>query len=658
MYVQKLNMRKIITIALPFFLLTASLPSFAQESYVNWKTSPAAHTISAIYAKESAVILEDERVHEYKKEGKDEMYIHTHTRKLIKLNDEKSVEMYNKIYVYVPGNGEVVEIKARAMQPNGKVVDLPADKILDVEEDNRHYKKFALEGIEKGSEIEYYVHIKKQLSTFGMEIFTSSKTPFEKASFTLIVPAHLVFSVKGYNGITVGADTVIDDKRIVVATGKNINAFDEEKYAASSPYEQNVQYKLSYNLDKDKSVRLFTWNELAKNVYSNYNSFDDKELKVIGNFYKQIKLKDDQNPEAKIIAIEDYLKSNISSDENAISEDADKIEHIIKTKVGGKFGVTRLFIGLLQKAEIGSQIVFPSKRDDLPIDEEFENYNLVDNMLLYFPSTGKFLDPINIAFRYPYVDPYSAGTTGLFLKGTTIGDFKTAIASFDSIPLIPYEKSFHNVDVDVKFNEEMDSLRIHSKQSLAGYGAANYRPVYNYVPKDRQDEFTKDIIKSVGYSDAISNIKIENSAMTDGSKDLPLNIIADISTAALTEKAGDKFLIKIGDVIGPQEQLYQEKKRQLPILIQYPHALDRVINFTIPKGYMITNLYDINIENTDKEKTMGFISSYTLKDSLLTIKIHEYYKQVNYPVSSFEPFRKVINASADFNKVVLVLEKN
>ena len=41
----------------------------------------------------------------------------------------------------------------------------------------------------------------------------------------------------------------------------------------------------------------------------------------------------------------------------------------------------------------------------------------------------------------------------------------------------------------------------------------------------------------------------------------------------------------------------------------------------------------------------------------MIISIDEFYRQVNYPVSEIEPFRKVINAAADFNKTVLVMEK-
>jgi hypothetical protein len=54
---------------------------------------------------------------------------------------------------------------------------------------------------------------------------------------------------------------------------------------------------------------------------------------------------------------------------------------------------------------------------------------------------------------------------------------------------------------------------------------------------------------------------------------------------------------------------------------------------------------------------MGFISAYTLKGNELKIKLHEFYKATDYPISMLENFKKVINASADFNKIVLILEK-
>jgi hypothetical protein len=641
-------------------LLFFSTAAAAQSPSVDWVANPVVHKVNAAFTKESAVVLEDKRLHQYLKDEKNGLIMEVSARKLIKVNDDKGVEMFNKIYIPMSQQAEMIEVKARTIQPNGKVVNLPADKIFEVEEEGRMYKKFALEGVEKGSEIEYYYKLKKNAYFFGIEMFQSSATPCQEAELTLTNPEYLSFTVKGYNGFIVSKDTVINQQRITTAYAKDILAIEDEKYGEKEPYSKNVQYKLSYNLSKDKSVRLFTWDELAKNLYNNYTSLTDKESKAVDGFLKQMKISPTAGEEEKIVALEDFIKTTINADKEGIGEDAEKIERIVKTNVASNEGLNKLFIACMDKLKINWQMVFPNKRNELPLDESLENYRLIEEPLFYFPSSGNFLEPDNIGFRYPYIQPYWAATNGLFLKGTNIGSFKTALASFEEIPIQPYEKSAHNMEVYVKFNEGLDSMEFHSKQILLGYGAAEMRPIYNFTPKDKLDDLNKAIIKSVAKSDNIKNIRVENTGMTDCFLNKPFTIEGDITSAELLELAGNKLLVKIGDVIGPQEQMYQEKPRQLPITLQYPHALDRDITFIIPNGYQVKNLNELEMNITDKnagKETMGFISAYTLKGNELKIKLHEFYKATDYPISMLENFKKVINASADFNKIVLILEK-
>jgi hypothetical protein len=89
-------------------------------------------------------------------------------------------------------------------------------------------------------------------------------------------------------------------------------------------------------------------------------------------------------------------------------------------------------------------------------------------------------------------------------------------------------------------------------------------------------------------------------------------------------------------------------------------VLDRKITVYLPDGYTVKNPNDLNFDVEYKDNdvvTMGFVSSYTLKGNVIELNIHEVYRNVAYPISQFTVFQKVINTSADFNKVVLVLEK-
>ena len=137
--------------------------------------------------------------------------------------------------------------------------------------------------------------------------------------------------------------------------------------------------------------------------------------------------------------------------------------------------------------------------------------------------------------------------------------------------------------------------------------------------------------------------------------------MATLKAPQLMEKAGPKYLFKLGDVIGRQQEMYQDTKRELPVSVPFPHSENRSITINIPAGYKILNPDAIRIHQDDKAAngtaTMGFDSDYKIDGDKLYVNIKEYYSALSYPVSYYETFRKVINASADFNKVVLVMVK-
>lgn len=651
---------RIIATVVCVITIIAALPTYAQKNFMEWTSTPVQYTLSDKYKEESGVVLEDYRKTTLKEDSDGEIYVYVELKRRIKVLDDKGVESYNKIYVRVSNDAQVKKIMARTILPDGKIINMPEDKILDVEEEGKRYKKFAMEGVVKGSEIEYYSEIKYPLFVFGMEYFMFNSAPIQHAKFELSVPEHLFFDVKGYNGFIVEKDTLVNKNRYVYAYLDNIEPIKEEQYGYVDPHLPSVHYKLSYNYARDKNVRMNTWSNLAKNVYTNYHSFSSKEIKAMENFLKKISIPKNATTDQKISLIESYIKSNINITSEPLSDNASEIEQIVKTKVASNFGATRLIIGVLESAGLKPSIVFPSKRDDTPIDESFENFRLLNDIIFYFPETDKFLDPVNIENRYPVINPTCGATTGIFIKETEIGGFKSAIASFDTIPLLPFESSSTDMDVTIKFNKERDSLHIDSKQILSGYSSVTYRFIYNSIPKDKHEDFTKDIVSNISESDSITKMKIDNMDYSNVYDNKPLVISAHIQSADLLESAGPNMLIKIGEIIGTQAQMYDDKKRKLPIVIQYPHDLKRIIRLEIPSGYKIKNLNDLKLNIIDKDakgSTMGFISDYTLNGNLLTININEYYKETYYPVERIDEFKSVINAAADFNKIVLVMEK-
>lgn len=640
-------------------LLQQHVVLHAQDFFAKWDSIPVMPATDTQFKAESAVFLKDYRQHHFAFQGEN-LALFTTMHRAIRVLDEKGVVMYNKIYIPLHPDAEVKEIRARVIKPNGQVVNLPADKILEVEEDGSRFKKFALEGVETGSVIEYIAQYVKQLSLFGLEVFQFSNSAVQDAKFTLLTPAHLYFSVKGYNGMNEVKDTVIGETRHVEFASTNVPAIFEEKYGEAAPHIQHVQYKFSYNLNQDRENRLYTWDNVAAIAYEKYNKFTEKERKALSSFVKQLDIRDDGSEEEKIIALEHALKTRVSINEEGISESADQVENIIKTKVASHEGFIKLFSGCMQALDIRFELVYVNTRSGIQIDEELENYRLIEELIFYFPGTKKFLQPTNVGMRYPLINPYWAGTNGLFVKPMISGSSASAYGRFESIPILPYTSNLHNMDIKVKLNKELDSVHLRTQQYFAGYTAGTYRPAWSFLPPEKLKEFQEEIVKNGAAGSQVRGaIETKNTSMLDGVKNKPLIVEGEVTTADLLEKAGNNLLLKIGLVIGPQVEMYQEKPRQRPVNMEFPHTLDRTIEMVIPEGYVIKNPDDLNMRVPDSGTglDMGFESSYSIEGNILKVKLHEYYKSHTYPMDRFATFKDVINAAADFNKVVLVLQK-
>jgi hypothetical protein len=116
----------------------------------------------------------------------------------------------------------------------------------------------------------------------------------------------------------------------------------------------------------------------------------------------------------------------------------------------------------------------------------------------------------------------------------------------------------------------------------------------------------------------------------------------------------------VGELIGPQSELYREEARQTPIENTHNRGYSRIIRLTIPQGYTVSNLEALNmkVEYKDGEQIpFSFASSYAQQGDLITVTIDEFYKEIYAPLERYEDFRKVVNAAADFNKVTLVFVK-
>ncbi len=641
-------------------MLLSCIAAKGQDKKVyEWEAKPVMHKISSVYAKESAVIILDEANIEYRDEVKS-IYVYRSVHRIVKVLDDKGIEEFNKITLPVT-NGKTLEyIKARTILPGGKIIEVGMDKVKKTKnEDGTQAYLFAMEGVEKNCEVELQYTERKPISLFGAELYQYG-IPVMQGKFSLSVPEKMIFRVKGYNGFPVANDTLIDGTRYYSASVTSVPALHQEAYGNEEAAQMRVEYKLEYLANENPDLRMLTWTDLAKQLFTNYYNISTKEAKATRKYLDQIGVKSDDAEEDKIRKIEDDIKNNIVLNRSLSGEDVAMVDKTLINKTTDEGGLARLYIACFTLADVKNEFGLSTNKFEHPFDESFENWNYMDTYVFYFPNQKKFLTPSSIYYRYPVVPASLLANKGVFCRIGTDGDTKVH-ADIREITPLPLKESENNIYATVSFtNDDLDP-QIEVMHTFSGYCAMGIREAFVLLPKERQKETVYGIVNLSDKDEDVLNYKTANSAFHNYYDNKPLKLSATIKASQLMEKAGPKYLFKIGEVIGRQTELYQSTKRVLPIDIPFPHSEKRIITVNIPQGYKILNPEATRKNVSDKDDniqpTMGFTSDYKMEGSQMIVTINEFYSQLHYPVSFYENLRKVINASADFNKVVLVMVK-
>ena len=354
------------------------------------------------------------------------------------------------------------------------------------------------------------------------------------------------------------------------------------------------------------------------------------------------------------------MKTNFIYHES-LEPDKSLISKVVANKAYNEFGAVKLFANLFKALDIETEIVITSDRFDTKFDMDFECYSFLDKYLLYFPKIKKYLSPNDNFTRLGFPDNSNINNYGLFIKTVSMGDYSTGLGKIKFIKGAKYDESMDILRIKVDINTDFNDTKLDISREMAGYTAANYQPYFSFIKEeDKLKDFSESIIKSIDKEGTIVELTFENNEGNFlGQK--PLITKAKLKSDYFFEKAGTKFLFKAGMLIGPQMELYKKEERKLPLEFPYNHGYIRNIVFNIPTGYKVSNLDQLKlIENyirKNNDSTMSFVSDYKLENNIVTISILEYYKEYEYAVSEFEDYRRVANASANFNKVVLVFEK-
>ncbi|OYQ37200.1 hypothetical protein CHU92_08660 [Flavobacterium cyanobacteriorum] len=652
-----------IKIVILLLVLMSSANTHAQDfsfKDYNWDEKNVKAEIPAKYKDEKEVILERrKKIELVAKGGNATQYYLFHDKKYI--NSDEAVERNNRIYISYGSTENLLTTKARVILRDGKIIELKKSDIKEEVDEERglKFKYFAVNGLEKGAVIETIFIREESPELKGQTVDMQSEYPIVKNTFQLIYPDHLKFKTKSYNGLSEPVKeekTPTEGKATLTLTENDVPALnDDEKYSNWNSQVKRLRYKLDENY-ANNARNLYNFKEFSTNFYDRFHpEYNKKDQKAIDDFCKDIPKS--ANLREQVWNIENKIKKTIMYSKYTDSKET--LQDIIKAKQANQTDILKLYIAVFRTMKVDYNMVLTSDRYKVAFDRDFESYENLRELLFYFPAINMFMTPTEAEYRIPLFPNELAGTNGLFIKEKNFAGTRTGIGEVKMID-IPGADITHDVmDITIDFTKDIENPVITDRLQFGGYSAMNFQPVKDFAQPAQYKDFLKNVAENYTVETEFKELKTENEGVEFiGKKPFVLNVIFE--GKGLVRKAGDNYLFSVGQTIGRQMELYQENKRVLPVEINYPHLYTRKIKIILPEGATIKNLEKFTMNNTadvNGKTEAAFISKYEKKGNVILVENTEYYNILHYPLENFEAYRAVINAAADFNKIVVVMSK-
>ena len=632
-------MNKKIYILLLFLIVEVAN---AQEikSY-EWEAKPNFQPIPEKYSNQPAVILLDKRwIHTRVGQYAFATFVMNHFA--VKINKADQINQFNK--VKAEDNGYIRKLRdfhARVIKPNGQIVVLPEDRMVEREVDK--VKSIVFEGVEAGDILEYYFILKEMPTTFSVEVY-QKEVP--------VLDAQFIWTASGVN-FQIEASPVFSQKKESGKNyyyAKNIAPYKEEPNACNKKELVKLFYSLNSGTDYSN------WTYLLSTQYRKpvFNLFSKSKAR---DFIDNLKL-DGLSLDQKLQKLDSYIKQNFDFVERG--ETAKKVKDLNdgKQKLQAS-DVFDLYGFTMKELDIPYEVVVGVDRFYGDINSERMVYAMPHEVMYYIPEVKKFITPYEkyLCYGNPMFELQSS-------KGIVYSPQKNKVINRDFIfPVIDAQATTITTLSNVTLNEDASAILLKKEYTSTGYRAGVERQQIKYYKELKEEKETQDFYKNLLMESEdikFTNLKTDNEGFDANYSNTPLKVSADIVFNTSTiEDAGNLLVVNIGKVIGTQTNLYQEETRTKDVDLYMTKRYIHKIIFTIPEGYSLES-YESLVFDKKMQKNKDnayFISSVKPQGNQLVIDVEESYNKIHFKKELYQEYREVINASADFFKGSIVLKK-
>jgi hypothetical protein len=522
---------------------------------------------------------------------------------------------------YFKGSGEIRNIHARTIKPDGSIVDYDGKVFTKslVKARGLKYlaKTFALPEVQAGCVIEYFYTIDlseryiidshwilsnelfTKAANFSLKPFTSNYLPYGLRWVWQNMPP-------GAPQAKEGPDHVI---RLQVT---NIPAFPTENLMPPED-EMKARVDFSYSLDEPDTDANRFWSKAGKRMNGHLEAFIGKR-KSMEQAVSEIVQPNDP-PEVKLRKIYARVQQTRNTtyevrktEEEGKREkekDPQNVEEAWKRGYADGTQLTWLYLALARAAGFEAYGVWVADRERYFFNPKLMQSERLDANLVLVKLNGRdiFCDPGSAFTPFGLLPWPETGVQGLQLDKNG-GTWIRSLA-----PTSGQARTERRADLTLTETGDLEGKLTVTYADMEG---ARLRREEHLGDETERKSYLENMVK--GYIPAASEVKLKNQPDWNNSA-VPLVVEFNIKVPGWASGAGRHVVVPVGLFSAQEKHVFDHAQRVYPIYVEYPYSEVDDINIQIPAGWQVSSL-------PPGWQFPGHVATYSLKAESNKEKLH------------------------------------
>jgi len=397
---------------------------------------------------------------------------------------------------------------------------------------------------------------------------------------------------------------------------KNIPAFRDEEFITSpNDYRNMIQFQLSrihYPRGGQNDI-MSTWPALANDFLKDelFGKYIDAAEKAGKKIVPTLNL-DSKTDAEKIRIITEYVKANYNWNGIITKFAREKAAKIITNKTGNSAELNLLLLALLRQAGIAAKPLMLSTRGhgQIPSDYPFQQFFNYVIVLVENGNDKIFLDATEPMLAFNELPTHCINVLGLIIEKNSDKWVNTE----------QNELSNTEMEFNISFTEDLNVQKTHVNCTAFLYDAFKYRKIY-YGETQRLKEY----LEKQGITSP-TNINVKNQ------DDSEQPFIFSFDTETQVNTAPDKLFISPFLKLAPQDNIFKQNTRTLPVDMILRDGGSYKATIDIPAGYKIEYLpkalnqegkiIDLHYKAEQQGSSIIVEAGYAFKSSMYDAKLY------------------------------------